>query len=108
MPEEFRERARAQLKLALLGDCGCGKTLSNLELAARSSGLTGAEIDAALDGRSFAMKTTVVLAFACALKSGEAELIRQTRKRALRLGLKATELAAVEEEAKAIVASVAQ
>lgn len=43
MPEEFRERARAQLKLALLGDCGCGKTLSNLELAARSSGMTGAE-----------------------------------------------------------------
>ena len=64
MADEFHARVQAQLKLALLGDCGCIKTLGKLENEARSSGLTGAEIDAALGGRSFEARTAAALAYA--------------------------------------------
>ena len=77
MPEQLHARVRAQLKLALLGDCGCPKTLTRLEREARSSGLTGAEIDAAIGGRSFEARTAAAVAFACALKAGKADLLDQ-------------------------------
>lgn len=108
MTEDFQARVMAQLKLALLGDCGCRKTLTNLEEEARSSGLTGAEIDAALDGRSFEARTAAALAFACAIKAGEDESIEQARTRALRLGVTDEDLSAIAEEAKQILASIAR
>ncbi len=106
MTEDFQARVVAQLKLALLGDCGCRKTLANLEEEARSSGLTGVEIDAALDGRSFEARTAAALAFACAIKAGEDESLEQARTRALGLGVTDEDLCAIAEEAKQILASL--
>lgn len=108
MTEGFQARVMAQLKLALLGDCGCRKTLANLEEEARSSGLTGAEIDAALDGRSFEARTAAALAFACAIKAGEDETLEQARRRALRLGVTDQDLSVIAREAKRILASTAR
>lgn len=105
MPEQLHARVKAQLKLALLGDCGCPKTLTRLEREARSSGLTGAEIDAAIGGRSFEARTAAAVAFACGLKAGKADLLDQARARALQLGVTDDELAAIEEGAKQILAS---
>lgn len=108
MAEEFHARVQAQLKLALLGDCGCIKTLGSLENEARSSGLTGAEIDAALTGRSFEARTAAALAYACALKSGEAVLIERARTHGLHIGVTDDELSAIAREAQQILASMEQ
>lgn len=105
MPHLLHPRVTAQLKLALLGDCGCGKTVRRLEREARQSGMTGAEIDAALDGRSFEAQTAAVVAYACALKAGEAEPIEQARTRAEQIGVTASELSATAQQAKRILAS---
>jgi hypothetical protein len=106
MAEEFHARVQAQLKLALLGDCGCIKTLGKLENEARSSGLTGAEIDAALEGRSFEARTAAALAYACALKSGERDLIDRARTHGLQIGVTDDELSAIAKEAQQILASM--
>lgn len=108
MTEEFHARVHAQLKLALLGDCGCHKTLANLENEARSSGLTGAEIDAALGGRSFEARTAAALAFACAIKAGEDGPLELAREHAVRFGVTDQELRALAEEVKRILASTAR
>lgn len=105
MPDQLRASVTAQLKLALLGDCGCPMTLSKLEREARLSGLTGAEIDAAIGGRSFEARTAAAVAFACALKAGKADLIEQTRTRALHFGVTDDELCAIGERTKQILAS---
>ena len=105
MVERLHTRVAAQLKLALLGDCGCDKTLTKLERAARFSGLTGAEIDAAIDGRSFEARTAAAIAFACALKSGEPEMIEQARTRALQFGITEEELTTIGARARQILAS---
>ena len=108
MTGEFHARVHAQLKLALLGDCGCRKTLADLEDHACSTGLTGAEIDAALGGRSFEARTAAALAFACAIKSGEEGAVDKARDHAIRFGVTAEELRTVAEEAKRILASMAR
>jgi hypothetical protein len=105
MPEQLHARVMAQLKLALLGDCGCPKTLTKLEREARLSGLTGAEIDAALSGRSFEARTAAAVAFACALKAGDDQCLQQARDRALQIGVNEAELRAIAEGAKRILAS---
>lgn len=108
MTDAFHARVQAQLKLALLGDCGCRKTLASLEDEARSSGLTGAEIDAARGGRSFEARTAAALSFACAIKAGDSGAIEQARTRALRFGVTDEELRIIAEEAKQILASMAR
>lgn len=95
----------AQLKLALLGDCDCSKTIGRLEREARLSGLTGAEIDAALSGRSFEARTAAAVDFACALKAGDAGLIEHARARALQFGATEEELSVIARKAKQILAS---
>jgi hypothetical protein len=105
MPDRLHARVMAQLKLALLGDCGCHKTLARLEREARQSGLTGAEIDAAITGRSFEARTAAAVAFACALKAGAADGLAQARTRALQIGVSEAELRAIAEGAKRILAS---
>jgi hypothetical protein len=106
MSEQFQARVRSQLKLALLGDCGCLRTLTEIEDEAKLAGLTGAEIDAALAGRSFEARTAAALAFACMVKSGQRALVDQARTRALHLGVTDCELEAVDAEAKRILASM--
>lgn len=105
MPHLLHARVTAQLKLALLGDCGCDKTVRRLEREARLCGMTGAEIDAARDGRSFEARTAAVVAYACALKTGETDLVDETRARAARIGVTAAELSAAARQAKRILAS---
>lgn len=100
----YPDRLRPQLKLALLYDCGCHKTLSVLEREAKAAGLTGAEIDAAISGRSFDARTAAVIAFACALKAGIPETVEATRASAIKLGITSEELSAVADEAKQILA----
>lgn len=105
MPERLHARLTAQLKLALLGDCGCGRTLGRLEREARSSGLTGAEIDAALEGRSFEARTAAAVAYACALKAHDSVQLEQARSRAAQIGVTARELSAIARKARQILAS---
>lgn len=105
MPEQLYPRVVAQLKLALLGDCDCSKTVGRLEREARLSGLTGAEIDAALCGRSFEARTAATIGFACALKAGDAGMVERARARALQFGATEEELAAIARKAKQILAS---
>ena len=63
----LRTRLEAQLRLALLGDTACMATLAELVDHAQRAGLSGAEIDAALVGRSFEVRATALLAYALAL-----------------------------------------
>jgi hypothetical protein len=103
MAEEYHARLRSQIKLALLSDCGCEKALANLELEGRMSGLTGAEIDAALAGKSFDARAAVAISYACALKAGKDHLIDQAKARALRFGFDDHELGGLARDAQAII-----
>lgn len=98
------DRIMVQLRLALLGDCGCEKTLGRLAGEAQTHGLTGAEIDTALAGRSFEARSDAALTYACAVKSGEPAALEQAAARALRLGLTPDELAGVRTAALGILA----
>lgn len=108
MPGPLHARVTAHLKLALLGDCGCRKTLARLESEARHAGLTGAEIDAAISGRSFEARTAAAVALACAMKAGEAEGLAQARMRAVQLGATDAELGIIADGVKRILASKRQ
>jgi hypothetical protein len=103
MAEGLHPRIRAHLELALLADCGCAETLATLTRRARKTGFTGAEIDAALEGRSFGTRAAAAVTYACALKSGEQERVAQARSRALRLGLTDGELQAIAAESAGIL-----
>lgn len=105
MSERFSRRVLAQLRLALLADCGCERTLAALDLGARQAGLTGAEIDAALTGKSFEARTAAALAFACALKAGDQAQISLTRERAARLSVLPADLDVVAAEVAVILTS---
>ena len=103
-PDQLPSRLTFQLKLALTSDCGCQETLSNLQQDAKSAGLTGAEIDAALAGRSFEARTAAIIAFVCALKAENQERIDATRTTAVMLGITSAELSAIADEAKQLSA----
>lgn len=81
------ERMNVQLRLALLGDAACEGSLATLESEARSAGLSGAEIDAALAGRSFEVRTAALLAFAGAFRGGDQADVERKRRACARLGL---------------------
>lgn len=104
----FPRRVLAQLRLALLADCGCQRTLAALDLGARQAGLTGAEIDAALAGRSFDARTDATLRYAFAIKTGAAEQVAMAKAKALRLGVSDEELQAVSLEVAAVLGGGAQ
>lgn len=86
----FRTRLEAQLRLALLGDTASLTTLAQLMNQAQRAGLSGAEIDAALAGRSFEVRTSVLLAYARALKQGDPVEADLKRQRGARLGVTAS------------------
>jgi hypothetical protein len=86
MTHSLTSRTMVQVRLALMSDCGCSRTLSALERDARSSGLTGAEIDAALEKRSFEVRTNAAIAYACALQSGNARVVDEAHLRVLGVG----------------------
>ena len=103
MAEPSNERILSQLRLALLRDCGCEETLSHAENTAREAGLSGAEIDAALVERSFDVRTSAVLAFGCALKSGDRSARAEAEKQALASGLTRKELEFFEAFARQLI-----
>lgn len=86
----FRTRLEAQLRLALLGDTACMATLADLMNQAQCVGLSGAEIEAALAGRSFEVRTSVLLAYARALKQGDPVEADLKRQHGARLGVTAS------------------
>lgn len=102
--DKFSRRVLAQLRLAVLADCGCERTLADLDLGARQAGLTGAEIDAALVGNSFEARTAAALAFACAIKIGDRDQVATARERAARFGFSEIDIKTVEAEVFAILA----
>lgn len=104
MADTFGDRVRLQLRLALLGDIGCDRTLTDLNREARAIGLTGAEIDAARAGRSFEARTAAAILFACAIKAGDQARVEAARTRAIRLGVSNMELAEVADESARILA----
>jgi hypothetical protein len=103
MSRSHLPRTTAQLKLALLGDCGCAQTLGGLARDARRRGLTGAEIDTALAGRSFEARSDAAIAYACAIKSGDGKALAAAHARALRIGLTQREIDAVARTARRIL-----
>ena len=86
----LRTRLEAQLRLALLGDTACMATLAELVDHAQRAGLSGAEIDAALVGRSFEVRATALLAYALALKHSDQIAANLKRQRGARLGVTAS------------------
>lgn len=103
-----RARILAQLRLALLGDCGCPDTLAAMTDAAREHGMTGAEIDTALSGRSFEARSNAAITFACAIRSGDPDAIASARERASRMGLDEDDLDAVDAAARSILTGEGQ
>lgn len=94
-------RVQAQLRLALLA--GGGGDDPGLEEAARAAGLTGAEIDAARAGRSFEARTSVLLAIARAIGSGDGTALAVAQALASRIGLTAREVEAIASEVATIL-----
>ena len=93
------QRMNVQLRLALLGDAACEGSLAALESEARSAGLSGAEIDAALVGRSFEVRTAALIAFVRALRAGDRADVERKRRACVRLGLPASTLDRVARDA---------
>jgi hypothetical protein len=103
MRSTITRRLEAQLNLALLGDCGCYETLTNLYRGAQALGMTGAEIDSALGGRSFEARTHAAIAFARAIKSGNPAVIDLSREKASKIGIGTDELAAIAQATRRIL-----
>jgi hypothetical protein len=101
--EPLNARILSQLRLALLSDCGCEDRLSKAEEEARTAGLSGAEIDAALAERSFDVRTSAVLAFGCALKNGDSSAVARAKTHALACGLSESDLVFVESFVRQLV-----
>ena len=91
-------RIEVQLRLALLedGDDAGDEKLIGLEVAGRSLGLTGAELDAARSGRCFDVQAAAAVDYAIALTRADGAQIKATRRLAVRAGLDAADLRAIE------------
>lgn len=80
------ERARLSIELALTADSQDPLQRQQQDTRAKALGMTGAEIDAARGGKSFDVRTSVVLALAMASNNDD-EHRRRQRARALKAGL---------------------
>ncbi|WP_165191437.1 hypothetical protein [Caulobacter soli] len=85
-----------QIALALAGAGLRGEAADDLEGRARRLGLSGAEIDAARDGRSFDVRAGAAVAVAIAARRADAAGLRASRAQALRLGLGSHDLDDIE------------
>jgi hypothetical protein len=90
------QRLKLHIELAVAGDHACADTRRRQELVARGLGMTGAEIDAARDGRSFDIRMTRALAVVCALRDVDPTRIEHARELALQSGIDRDELAMIE------------
>lgn len=91
------QRLRLHIELAVTGDCNCADTRERQEKTARGLGMTGAEIDAARDGRSFDIRMTRALAVVRALRDADPTRISHARELALQSGIDRDELAMIEQ-----------
>ena len=91
------------IHLALRPESHGHKDLSRLDHAARAAGLTGAEIDAARQGRSFDVKAGGAIALALALASRDSARIVRARLQAGARGLQAADIRAVERETRHVL-----
>lgn len=98
------DRVVSQLELALLNDCGCDRTLDAARATASEAGLSGAEIEAALGKRSFDIRTSAIVALACAMKAGDAKRLKAARIEARQLGWTTQEIGRFEGLSRAILA----
>ena len=87
MAEQLTPRALAQVRLALLDDCGCNDTLAKAETYARNVGLTGAEIAAARSGSSFEAQTRLLVEYVCAAKTQDFAALHAIESRSRRLAV---------------------
>lgn len=108
MPSPFSKRVLRQVELALLSDCDCAITLGEIRNEASAAGLTGVEIEAALAQRSFDVRTSALVALACAIKSAQGTMLETARQRAAALAWSADEIAAFERIAESMIRSRAQ
>lgn len=88
-------RIAIQLDLALASRIGADEW-NALEARARCLGLTGAEIDAARDGRCFEVRAAAAVALALAVQHADTRQIAAARERALHLGLSPGDLRWIE------------
>ncbi len=91
------------IHLALRPESHIPEDLSRLDHAARAAGLTGAEIDAARQGRSFDVKAGGAISLALALASKDSARIVRARLQAGALGLRAADIRAVERETRHVL-----
>ncbi|MFE1599818.1 hypothetical protein [Methylobacterium sp. ID0610] len=85
----FTLDARVRLAIALALTIGGRDRFlpPDQEAAARMLGLSGAEIDAACQGRSFDLRTSRALALALAVRAQDGERRNEERARAVRVGI---------------------
>jgi hypothetical protein len=91
-------RLAAMIRIALLPADASVEDIARSERLARAAGVTGAEIDAARQGRSFDVRASGAIAFALAIVSEDPARIDQDRLRARAVGLKAADIRALERE----------
>ncbi len=89
------DRLMVQIELCLTGTSDPADAI-DLERRARSLGLSGAEIDAARQGRSFDVRASAAAAFAVAARGAGPRGALAARAQALRLGLASNDLDAIE------------
>jgi hypothetical protein len=94
---ELRQRLRLQIDLALRGNTVSSETRRSQDRAGRALGMTGAEIDAARDGRCFDIRLARALAVTDALRSGDPARLALARALAQESGFDRADLAVIEQ-----------
>lgn len=87
------------IRLALPPNGQTSDAIQRSERQAHAAGLTGAEIDAARQGRSFDVQASAAIALALAMSSRDPSRIARERLQALTSGLTDADIEAVEQEA---------
>lgn len=89
-------RLAIQIEISQAADRESGAMTADLITRARSLGLTGAEIEAAQQGRSFDVRDAAALALARACRNGSPAEIALRRRKAVAAGLSKTGIQAIE------------
>jgi hypothetical protein len=100
--DSFIQRLQVQIDLAAKGNCVCAETRRRQDDVARKLGMTGAEIDAARNGRSFDIRLSRALFLAHALQSGDPARIARASILAAQSGFDREDLAVIERLAVGI------
>ena len=96
-------RLIAVIQLALQGANPRLDPAAKSVMLARTAGLTGAEIDAATEGRSFDVSANAAIALALAILSKDATKIDLARQHAWQSGLSSPDVLTIEDATKRIL-----